>query len=483
MAFPEGFLWGGATAANQCEGAWLDDGKGASILDMVTAGARGVPRRYTVEPEPLTYYPSHRAIDLYHRWQGDFELFHEMGFTCYRMSIAWSRIFPAGDDEAPNRAGLDYYAAQFRRLRELGIEPVVTISHFELPYHLTQAYGGWTNRRLIDFYVRYCETIFREYRGLVRYWLMVNEINMATDGYFFATGIPPRAPELALEAGSGLLSPAEASAAYTAMHHQLVASARAVALGRELDADARFGCMIAADAVYPRTCAPADVLAAQQQMEEATWFCGDVQVLGRYPHYTDALLARKGARMDIEPGDLDDIARGTVDFYSFSYYASSCATTDEELAAEAAEGNVFSGVANPYLPESEWGWQIDPTGLRWFLNETYARYHVPLMVVENGLGARDVLEADGSVHDPYRIDYLRRHIQALGEAIDDGVDVMGYTTWGPIDLVSAGTGEMSKRYGFIYVDMDDEGRGTLERFRKDSFFWYQKVIASNGREL
>nr|AGS52009.1 glycoside hydrolase family 1 [uncultured bacterium contig00006] len=481
--FPEGFLWGGATAANQCEGAWDEDGKGQSMADHMTAGSLSAPRKTTRSINPDYYYPSHRAIDFYHRYKEDIALFAEMGFKSYRMSIAWSRIFPNGDDETPNQKGLDFYRAVFSELKQYGIEPVVTLSHYEMPYHLAERYGGWGNRRVVEFFAKYCETVFREFKGLVRYWLTFNEINVLTwpIGLGIAGGLLSDEEETSFSVADITKLKDDPTARYQALHHQFVASAKAVVIAHEIDKDYRVGCMIAGMASYPYTPNPDDILACQRQTALGNYLCGDVQVRGEYPAFSRRLFDEMGVRLHIEEGDAELLRRGRVDFYSFSYYTSGCVSTDKELQKSA--GNMVFGVKNPHLEASEWGWTIDAKGLRYYLNEVYGRYQIPLMVVENGLGANDTVEADGSIKDPYRIAYLREHIKQMGEAIADGVELLGYTMWGCIDLISASTGEMKKRYGFIHVALDNEGNGDLQRRRKDSFFWYKKVIASNGADL
>lgn len=476
--FPEGFLWGGATAANQLEGGYNEGGKGLSTSDMLTAGTHTVPRRITTELLPSENYPSHEAIDFYHRYAEDIALFGEMGFKVFRLSIAWSRIFPNGDDAEPNEEGLKFYDNVFAELKKHGIEPLVTISHYEAPFALTRNYNGWSDRRVIDFYVKYCETLFNRYKGVVKYWLTFNEINLLTMpfGTFFAGAMMP-------EGGRELTDPNSGSdqLRFQALHHQFVASAKAVKLGHSIDPDFKIGCMIAYMCAYPLTSNPDDVILAQQKDNVGNFLCGDVQVRGEYPGFAKRYFAEKGVELQIADGDEQALREGTVDFYTFSYYSSVCVSADPEQ--EKIGGNMSMGLKNPYLKASAWEWQIDPKGLRWVLNNVYNRYRLPMMVVENGLGAVDEVQADGSIHDDYRIEYLREHIQEMKEAIIDGVDLIGYTPWGCIDLVSAGTGEMKKRYGFVYVDKDNEGRGTLDRSRKDSFYWYKQVIASNGETL
>ncbi len=471
IQFPENFLWGGATAANQLEGAWDVGGKGPSVNDRYTGGSHTVARRITPVPEAGAWYPNHDGIDFYHRYKEDIALFAEMGFKVFRLSIAWSRIFPNGDETEPNEEGLRFYDAVFAELRKYNIEPLVTISHYEIPFTLVEKYGGWRNRKLIDFYCNYARTLFERYRGVVRYWLTFNEINAGTVpfGAYLSLGM--------------ILSEEENTMAVRmqALHHQFVASAKAVKMAHEISPDYQVGCMICYMDVQPLTCDPRDVLLAQQKDQINNLLCGDVQVRGAYPAFAKRYFEENNIRIVTEPGDEQVLREGCVDYYTFSYYMSNCVSASPEH--EAAGGNIMGGLKNPYLKTSDWGWQIDPIGLRWVLNHVYGRYRIPLMVVENGLGAADTVEADGSIHDAYRIDYLRQHIEQMREAVADGVELTGYTTWGPIDLVSASTGEMKKRYGFIYVDKNDDGTGTLARSRKDSFFWYKNVIATNGSEL
>ena len=465
--FPTTFLWGGATAANQLEGAYNEDGKGLSVQDVLPHGGIGKPRTDVPTPDNLKLV----GIDHYHRYAEDVELFAEMGFGVYRFSIAWSRIFPNGDEEEPNEEGLAFYDRLLDELEKHDIEPLVTISHYETPLHLAEKYDGWTNRELIGFYERYVRVLFERYGKRVKYWLTFNEINSLTHAPFMSGGIATPKDEL------------DESALYQAMHHELVASALATKIGHEMVPGIQIGCMILAMPTYPLSPAPADVFAAMEA-EHGNYVFGDIHVRGAYPGYFLRTLRDRGITLEITPEDTE-LLKNTVDFVSFSYYMSVCATTDP-AAAETGPGNIMGGVPNPTLEASEWGWQIDPVGLRIVLNEYWERWQKPLFIVENGLGAKDVLvEVDGekTVVDDYRIDYLRQHLVQVGEAIKDGVDVLGYTSWGCIDLVSASTAEMSKRYGFIYVDRNDDGSGTLERYKKKSFNWYKEVIGSNGESL
>ena len=474
VGFPEGFLWGGATAANQCEGGWNVDDRGLANVDVIPHGLDRFPAMLG-EGTPLEcddghYYPSHEAIDLYHHYKEDIALLAEMGFKVYRMSIAWTRIFPNGDEDEPNETGLAFYENVFRECRAHGIEPLVTITHFDLPIHLIKEYGGWRSRKLIEFYKRLARTLFSRYKGLVRYWLTFNEINMILHLPFMGAG-------LVFEEGES-----REQAKYLAAHNELVASAWATKIAHDIDPDVKVGCMLAAGSYYPYSCNPADVRDAQLRNQE-NYFFVDVQARGHYPAYALRRFEREGIDVGMTAEDEKILAENTVDFVSFSYYSSRCTAAEPPVDAEMA-GNAFRGVKNPYLQASQWGWAIDPLGLRITMNDLYDRYQKPLFIVENGLGARDEAEEDGSINDDYRIDYLRAHIEAMrGAIVEDGVELWGYTTWGPIDLVSASTGEMSKRYGFVYVDRDDAGNGTLERRRKKSFCWYKKVIASNGADL
>jgi len=475
--FPNNFLWGGATAANQFEGGWNADGKGPSTSDMLTGGTHTVSRKISKKIEEGVHYPSHEAIDFYHRYKEDIALFAEMGFKTFRMSINWTRIFPTGMESEPNEAGLKFYDNVFDELLKYGIEPLVTISHYEMPFGLTEKYNGWVGREVIDCYTKYAETLFKRYKNKVKYWLTFNEINIGTMplGGFMGLGILN-------EGTNDFVNQVDVpQLRFQGLHHQFVASAKAVKLGHEINPDFKIGCMIAYLTTYPHTCNPDDILLAQEKMKMNNHFSGDVQVRGEYPYYAKRFFDENGITIKMEDGDLEILKSGKVDYYTFSYYMSICASADP--TSDDTGGNLIDGVKNPYLKASDWGWQIDAKGLRYTLNEIYGRYEIPMMIVENGFGAFDKIEDDGSINDQYRIDYLKEHILQMEEAIKDGVELWGYTPWGCIDLVSAGTGEMEKRYGFIYVDKDNKGVGTLNRKKKASFDWYKKVIASNGKDL
>lgn len=478
--FPEGFLWGGATAANQLEGGYQEGGRGLSIADALPGGkdrfkiVSQPDFDWTIDTDKYTY-PNHEGIDFYHHYKEDIALFAEMGFKCYRFSIAWSRIFPNGDETQPNEAGLKFYDDVIDECLANNIEPVITISHYELPLNLAKRYGGWKNRYLIEFYETFARTILTRYASKVKYWMTFNEINNQT-----AWSDPHP-----LLQNSGLQLSKDDNweqAMYQAAHYELVASALAVQAGHAINPDFQIGCMVAMCPIYPLTAKPADVMMAERAMQKRYWF-GDVHCLGEYPKWLPKYFERKGFDMDITAADLATLKAGTVDYVGFSYYMSFVTKgRDGDSDYDFKEPDDF--VENPYVEKSDWGWQIDPTGLRYAMNWMQDRWHLPQFIVENGFGAYDKKEADGSVHDDYRISYFRDHILAMEQAVVlDGVDLIGYTPWGCIDLVSASTGEMAKRYGFIYVDADDNGQGSFDRSKKDSFNWFQQVIASDGKDL
>lgn len=460
-AFPQHFLWGGAVAANQVEGAYREGGKGLTTSDMLPNGIFGA----VVERKPGDSAIKDVAIDFYHRYPQDIALFAEMGFTCLRTSIAWARIFPQGDELQPNEEGLAFYDRLFDEMLKHGIQPMVTLSHYEMPWGLVENYGGWGSREVIGFFERYARTVFARYKDKVKLWLTFNEINMSLHAPLTGVGLPDGSSQ---------------GAVYQAIHHQLVASALAVRACHDMIPDARIGNMLLGGLMYPLSCKPEDIYEAMQQ--NRTWqFFGDVQCRGEYPGYMKRWLRDNGISLEITDADREAL-KEEIDFISFSYYMTGCCTADAELF-EKTRGNILSMIPNPHLKSSEWGWQIDPLGLRTLMNDMWDRWQKPLFIVENGLGAVDKVEADGSIQDDYRIGYINDHLVQVREAIEDGVEVLGYTSWGPIDLVSASKAEMAKRYGFIYVDRDDSGNGTLARTRKKSFNWYREVIASNGASL
>ncbi|MDC7288155.1 6-phospho-beta-glucosidase [Blautia schinkii] len=474
MGFKDDFLWGGATAANQCEGGIYEGGRGLANVDVCPAGtdrsaviSGHLPM---LSMDSSHTYPAAEGVDMYHHFREDIRLFAEMGFKVYRLSIAWTRIFPQGDEEEPNENGLEFYEEMFRECRRYGIEPLVTICHFDCPIGLIKKLGGWRSRQMIDFYLHLCEVLFTRFRDYVRYWLTFNEINMILHAPFMGAGI-------SFEEGEN-----EEQVKYQAAHHELIASALATRMAHEINPDNRVGCMFAAGSVYPYSCNPADVWEAVVT-EQENYFFVDVQARGYYPSYAVKRLQKKKIFPRMEAGDEEILRRHPVDFISFSYYNSRCVAAPDSGQEEAA-GNLFKSVKNPYLRFSEWGWPIDPLGLRITLNQVYDRYQKPLFIVENGFGAADEPDENGYVKDDYRIDYLREHIRAMKAAVEeDGVELLGYTSWGCIDLVSASSGEMRKRYGYIYVDKQDDGSGTYARSKKKSFYWYKKVIETNGEDL
>lgn len=466
MSFPENFLWGGALAANQCEGAYLEDGKGLSAQDVMPKGPRG----------PITDGPTPNNLklvgtDFYHRYQEDIKLFAEMGFKVFRTSIAWSRIYPNGDELIPNEAGLAFYDKVFDECHKYGIEPLVTLSHYELPLHLCKKYDGFRSRKVVECFARYVRTVIERYHTKVRYWLTFNEINITLISPLMSAGIMTPRAELT------------AQDKFQAAHHQLVASAWATKIAREIDPGLKIGCMAASAPRYPMTCAPEDMMTMVTSQQELDYFIY-VHCTGEYPYYAQRMWRENNVRLDITDEDRE-LLKNTVDFVSFSYYSSKVVAADESKY-QMANGNIMRGLKNPYVSYSDYDYPIDPEGLRFILNYLYDHFHKPLFVAENGIGARETLvEQDGvkTVLDDYRIDFHRGHIAAMERAIDDGVEVMGYTSWGPIDCVSAASAEITKRYGFVYVDRNQDGSGTLERYKKKSFDWYRKVIASNGADL
>ena len=474
---PHDFLWGGALAAHQFEGGWNAGGKGPSVVDVMTAGAHGVARRITDTIEEGTFYPNHEAIDFYHRYQEDIALFAEMGLKCLRTSIGWSRIFPNGDETEPNEAGLQFYDDVFDELIKHGIEPIITLSHFEMPLHLAREYGGFRNRKVAEFFERFAEVCFTRYKDKVTYWMTFNEINnkMDVENPLFLwtnSGVKVEPGENAMEV------------MYQTGHHELIASALAVAKGKAINPNFQIGAMISHVPIYPYSSHPEDVMLAEKSMRQR-YFFPDVQARGYYPNYALKEFEREGYQIPILDGDDEILKNGTVDYIGFSYYMSTTVKHDATVnnTGNIVNGGLANGVENPYIQSSDWGWAIDPVGLRYVLNRLYDRYQLPLFIVENGFGAVDTIE-DGKIHDAARIDYLKTHIEALTEAVtEDGVELMGYTPWGIIDIVSFTTGEMKKRYGMIYVDRDNEGNGSMERMKKDSFDWYKQVIATNGQEL
>lgn len=462
-AFPKDFLWGGAVAANQLEGAYLEDGKGLCVSDVLEVGRdRFLNTDLKIHEEK--YYPSHEAIDFYHRYKEDIKLFGELGLKCFRTSIAWSRIYPTGVEEEPNEKGLEFYDKVFDELHKYGIEPVVTLSHYETPLHLVEEYGGWDNRKLISLFEKYCKTVYTRYKDKVKYWMTFNEINCVMKLPLLGGGIFIQKEEGAMQRQ------------FQASHNMFVANALAIKAGHEIIPDSQIGCMLSLSTSYPNTCAPEDVF-ENYQLRRKSLFFSDVMMRGEYPSYIKRIWKENEIEVAMEEGDLDLIKKYTNDYLSFSYYM-----TSTHKAGSKARFNTGGhvGTDNPFLKKSSFGWPIDPLGFRYVCNELQDRYGKPMFIAENGLGCIDEIDQNGEIHDVERMEYLKEHVQAMEEAIKDGCNIFGYTWWGPIDIVSAGTGEMKKRYGFIHVDKDNEGNGTLERRKKDSFVYYKKIIRTNG---
>lgn len=477
---PKDFMWGGAVAAHQLEGAWDQDGKGPGVIDVVTAGRAGQPREITFEVKDGEFYPNHEAIDFYHRYKEDIALLAEMGFTAFRTSINWQRIYPRGDEETPNEKGLQFYEDLFDEMLKHGIEPVITLTHFEIPLYLANEYGGFKSRKVVDYFVKFAETVFERYKDKVKYWMTFNEINnmmdysnnlfLWTNAGFVLDGTEENPEEIV----------------YNAAHNILIASAKAVIAGKKINPDFEIGGMISHVPIYPLTGTPENMMAVEET-SRLRYFFPDVQVRGYYPSYIIKQWERDGIKIHQEEGDDEILREGTIDYIGFSYYMSHALDTETGEATHDGpnvHGKFPYQVDNPNIEASEWDWPIDPSGLRLVLNRLWDRYQIPLFIVENGFGAEDVVEEDGSIHDTYRIEYMKAHIEEMIKAVDyDGVELWGYLPWAVIDLVSFTTGEMKKRYGMIYVDRDNEGNGTLKRSKKDSFYWYRKVIASNGEDL
>ncbi len=486
MGFRKDFLWGGDISAAQCEGAWDVDGRAPTETDYMTLGEPSKRREVTYQmpdgsygrmplmitarlPEGAKYalidgecYPNHTAIDFYHHYKEDIGYFAEMGFKALNLSLSWARIYPYGMKNGVNQKGVEFYRDVLSECKKHGIEPIVTLYKYDMPVYYMEEMGGWQNRELIDEFVEFARVCFTEYKDLVKYWITFNEINVLA---MIAEYLP--ADERKLN--------------YVELHHQLVASARAVKLAHEICSDYLVGSMNCGMFTYPLTCDPEDVIANQRTLQNRIYYSSDVQARGYYPSYAKRIWEECGLSLDITEQDKSDLMEGKADYFAFSYYSTNCVTVHND--AETTQGNLASGKKNPYLKASDWGWQIDAEGLKYALHELYDRYQMPLLIVENGLGAHDKLEEDGAIHDPYHVEYMRAHIAKMKEAVEEGVDLIGYTMWSCIDLCAASTGEVSKRYGFIYVDVDDEGNGSFKRYKKDSFYWYKKVIASNGEEL
>ncbi|GIN71523.1 aryl-phospho-beta-D-glucosidase BglH [Bacillus sp. J14TS2] len=475
--FPKDFLWGGAISANQSEGAWNQGGKGPSIADVAMCRKnlhiseysdqhtlQGIQRALADSNDQI--FPKRGGIDFYHRYPEDIKLLAEMNINAFRTSISWARLFPKGDETEPNQEGMQFYRNLFLECKKYGIQPVVTLSHYEMPLYLIEEYGGWKNRKLIDFFVRFCKVVFEELHDLVHYWITFNEIDSVLRHPFVSAGLTT--------------DNSDKRTMYQAMHYQYVASAKAVGICRSIDPTAQIGCMLTGIAAYPYTCKPEDNYKVQQ-LRHYVYLSGDVQIKGKYPKSLMYLFENE-MKLDMTEEDLTIIQNNRCDFLSFSYYMSITQGTEED--AQHTSGNTIGGVKNPYLESTDWGWQIDPTGLRILCQDLYNRFEVPLFIVENGLGAKDTLPKNGEIMDDYRIDYHRRHLIELSRVInEDHVEMLGYLTWGLIDIVSSSSAEMDKRYGFIHVDLNNEGQGTLKRTPKKSYHWYKQVIQTQGESL
>lgn len=475
QGFPKDFMWGGAFAANQMEGAWQEDGKGLCLAD-INEFVDGVALDQKCNTEITTafvraaissenrIFPKRRGIDFYHRYREDLALLGKdgLGLNTYRTSINWARIFPNGDEEQPNEAGLRFYDKLFDEVIKNGMTPMITMSHYEMPVHLALEYNGWCNKKLIDFFFRFGKTLLDRYHGKVKHWIIVNQINLIRHESFNHLGIP--------EDRVGNLEEAKMQGVV----NEMISCAKITEYAHRHYPEAAIGMMMCGGPAYAATCDPEDVLAAlkRNQME---FFYSDVLLRGNIPGYAYRYFSDNGFHIEISTEE-NDLLKNTSDFMSFSYYYT-------RVYDAACMRNGQDAYRNEKLPANPWGWSVDPVGLRILLNEYYDRYQKPIYITENGIGLKDALSPDGKIHDPYRIDYYRQHIIQMREAIRDGVDLRGYYLWAPIDIVSCSSSEMSKRYGFVYVDLDDYGKGSGARIKKDSYEWLEKAIRSNGEAL
>lgn len=483
---PKGFLWGGSISAAQAEGAWDEGGRGPVQVDFANAGTAIESRKVYYRKKdgdrdscPVTkripkdalyqlfddvHYPNHTGADFYHRYKEDIALFAEMGFKTFNTTISWARIYPNGKAGGANKEGVSFYHDLFKECRRYGIDPIITLYKYDEPVFFEKAYGGWSNRGMIDEFVAFAKLCLEEYSCYINKWITFNEINVSL--LFTQDGADSQLNQ----------------EKYEELHNQMLAAAKVVKMAHDKDPEIKVGCMIAGVCDYPLTCDPKDVMEAYRFFQNNFAYCADTMMRGAYPSYAERIWKEKGVELAVSLQDKQILEEGQADFLSFSYYMSLCITTHKD-EGENSGGNVFTGRKNPYLTYSDWGWAMDPLGFKYFLHILNDRYQKPLFVVENGLGAYDKISEDGKIHDEYRISYLKEHIAAMKEAIEEGVNLFGYTTWGCLDLVSFSTGQMDKRYGFLYVDMNDKGEGNLRRIKKDSFYWYQKVIESNGEVL
>lgn len=474
--FKENFLWGGAVAACQIEGAYDVDGRGLSTSDIHAydphmdrahiekEGGGTLASIQAAMSDTTSYFPKRHGIDFYHTYKEDLALLQELGLKAFRTSISWSRIFPNGDEETPNEKGLEFYDHLIGEIIQCGMEPIITMSHYDIPLYLVTEYGGFANRKMIDFFVKYAKVLLERYKGKVKYWIVCNQVNLVPTVQFGSLGLYDDQAENMEEL------------MYQAVHNQFVAGAKVVELGKTIDPEAYLGTMVADGTFYPATCDPKDVVLTMQKNRMQYYFT-DVQLRGEYPVYALRYFEENNIHLQMEEGDEELLKNNPMQFLAISYYSSKVVDHNKNTI------KAFDGSQNPYLEPTPWEWRADPLGFYNCLSQYWDRYQVPIMIAENGLGALDTVEEDGSIHDEYRIDYLRKHIEQLKECVKDGVDILAYLSWGPIDIVSSSSAEMSKRYGYIYVDLDDLGQGSGKRLKKDSFYWYQKVIQSNGEVL
>ena len=484
MKLPDNFIWGASICGHQCDGAWNEGGKGESVLDHATTCDEDKTRRFTHEFHPELKYPSHFGNDFYHHYKEDIAYMADLGFKSMRFNVMWTRLFPTGEEETANPEGLRYYHDIIDTMKQYDMKPMIMLSHLDFPYHLAMKYGGWANRKTVDLFVKFAETVIREFKGDVKEYIGFNEINILCQpiGAILGGIIPENDFTFNIVKGNPEETKEDINKRFKALHNQFLAAARVAVLARQIDPQIRIGGCVSGKCIYPLTCSPKDILAAQQAMQIPDWFVGDVLVRGEYSYFARRYFEKNGIDNGALEEDLEILKKGTIDFYTINYYSTGCISADTSVAKDCAM-NMFVSSKNPYLKASEWGWQIDPDGMRYLCNEIYGRYGLPIMILENGIGAAEIPGEDGIVHDPYRKEYVAKHIQAMKEIIDDGIQLLGYYYWAPIDLISASTGEMKKRYGFVYVDADDYGNGSFKRTKKESYEWMKKVLHSNGEDL
>lgn len=466
--FPKDFLWGSAISSSQSEGAWNHDGRGPSVYDYMPVGKSRYEDFLQHTYQDDTFFPNRKGIDFYHTYKEDIKLLAEMGCKAFRFSVSWSRIYPTGLEEKPNKKGIQFYENMIDELISYHIEPVVTILHYDIPLYLVEHYNGFASREVVDLYVKYAKTLFSYFKNKVKYWITINEINIMR--------------YCPLDAGIKDCPDNDLQIIFQSAHHQFIASAKAVIALHQMIPKAQVGMMLGYEPAYAKTCHPSDVLLAEKSESELLFF-SDVQMLGYYPKTMQHYFKKNNIHIHMEDNDKQILYQGRCDFLAFSYYSSAVCSHSLSDQEKATRGNIIYGIDNPYLTKTQWGWTIDAMGLQTSLIRLYQKYHKPLFIVECGIGVKESKKNDAMIEDDYRIAFFKEHLKQVKEAIDLGIEVMGFLTWSPIDMPSAATGELEKRYGFIYVDADSQGNGSYQRSKKKSFSWYQEIIKTNGFDL